>query len=1383
MADNNQRRASRRQRGRAPSPLPGEPAAAPPLNGDLAGGRAPDGLYGEADDDDGERGDAGVRALSPPNANPRGLGEVSDDDDDPRLAELQLEAAALGVLWDLLLDALPEPVGEVVAETHAAFDWDFDPLCACCYEPLGDEDHGVVVDLGCSAGEDPHRFHAKCLADAWRAVGSQRCPLCRTTATAPAVLSLVEGGAAAVHEVKQYAVLLAPELQLRQQWDALPPAVRNTDVHRTALQLHGPVRPPVAGQWEAVDAFTPFDCVVTPCCHVSDVPDALRPLWATANVDVLEYVAAAQRRGDALALERGLKWQLLLPDVLLRGPKRGTRGAARGCTHELETRFEAWRTGERWQLVRWLQESRAKARASRAARAAKRQSRRAQRRELLDEVHELVCDGELSRAVSLLRSNGVADLTPGVVAQLQRKHPARQQKVPAQLPPAHAAPRVGVSLLETLRALRRRTGTFGGLRNEFLRALVGTYGDVRADSVLPRYDDFATCYASGELPAWYYAATAVAGLVPLVKKPLTPAERQAGVEPDARPVAVGGGFFRAVGTAVTDATKASFLSVLSPQQLAVGVSGGCEILVHGVRLLLELNPHFVVVKIDLRNGYGEVSRAAILRRFALQPLLAHLVPLLHAVLAAPTDLVLDGGAAGRLFADGLRAVLGDAVDGVFQGWGPAAAAFSVAIHPELKALDRELSCFGGMARAQMDDVVAAGPREAVFTAVARFLTRLEAATNLVGQLTKFQCFSPSLGAALYNDPWRRRTGVPVGARLRPDGQPNFGLVVAEVPIGDPLFVNAVFEEKADVVVSFVRDTVKELRSVSPFDAWSVLHTACQQKLDYHLRLALPDDVVEAAERVDDALAAAACELGVDLDDSFVSDRFFSPARHRGGGFRRREWLRRVAFCASLVETAERFYGAAPVPQLHSLFGPAGTLPFAAGGTRFTHFLARGTASADALADSWGFLWASVSGAGVRGPLDVTVDRAGEVRGDSDRLQRALTTQVEQVRRDALHARFAALPPADPRRQAWFACDPSTSAAWVTGHATSFFDYTKDEFNEVVATYFGQESPALRHCVGRYVPCSNTAGRGRVCDAYGVQLGLATLPGGAHTACHDAAAHLLWDVLREAGVTVDDEPRSVFANVLPLAVLNGTAASGRRPGVVPDGLAAVPLPPLRPRAQHDRWKPPPALPQRVLLFDVKTVYQGGPCYCSARGRDTQCGGVDERAWQVHLEYRRAADGLDRAADAARDQRLAAQGQPAGPATHAVRVHLDTFTPVRGLVFGQYGEVSSDVRELLRFCAGRLGVRRWRSYGFPTAGAAVGFFLTQLNRRVGLHVTREFARHRLRRLHYVGVDKDTLARRGALPNPGDALPEAGAGLRYQDAAAFLGALQRRGDAGPP
>ena len=46
-------------------------------------------------------------------------------------------------------------------------------------------------------------------------------------------------------------------------------------------------------------------------------------------------------------------------------------------------------------------------------------------------------------------------------------------------------------------------------------------------------------------------------------------------------------------------------------------------------------------------GYNELSRAAILRRLLEVPRLAHLAPLLHAFLAAPTDPYIEG-------AEGLR---------------------------------------------------------------------------------------------------------------------------------------------------------------------------------------------------------------------------------------------------------------------------------------------------------------------------------------------------------------------------------------------------------------------------------------------------------------------------------------------------------------------------------------------------------------------------------------------------------------------------------------------------------------------------------------------------------------------------------------------------------
>ncbi len=87
---------------------------------------------------------------------------------------------------------------------------------------------------------------------------------------------------------------------------------------------------------------------------------------------------------------------------------------------------------------------------------------------------------------------------------------------------------------------------------------------------------------------------------------------------------------------------------LAPRQVSVGVSGGISILYHGLRLLLEVHPDFLVVRIDLRNAYNESRRAQVLQRMAAVPGVASLVPLMHAMYGPAGIIVLPDGS--RLFA-------------------------------------------------------------------------------------------------------------------------------------------------------------------------------------------------------------------------------------------------------------------------------------------------------------------------------------------------------------------------------------------------------------------------------------------------------------------------------------------------------------------------------------------------------------------------------------------------------------------------------------------------------------------------------------------------------------------------------------------------------------
>ena len=590
--------------------------------------------------------------------------------------------------------------------------------CPICMEPLTSATHGHPVILGCGASVHPnpdawHCFHAECISTYFASSGTSRCPSCRDGC--PDDARLLAGRHQAGVAAAAYDRAAAAEQIERDRWAAMPPAARSTYIEEPTAYF---APAPVAGEWSAVDQLTILECLISPCGHVEDVPEDLRVDWARAHGGVFQYMEDAIAASDALALERALKWHFILHDVLLRGPRRGTTGGGRAAVHHLlGLRFQLWRDGQRETLITELLADRRRC-SDQQARRRHRHDPERDRQQRIARVLDLVRDGELSRAMRLLHSLGIADVTPGILRQLARKHPERAHSVPLQLPPLPGMQRVTItSMGETFRGLRRRAGTgLSGARNEYLRALVGDFADAQADRVIERYDTFATRVVNVELPVWWYSAASVAQLMPLVKRALTDPEQVAGVEPDVRPVAVGEVEIRAIERALNGTSVEAARAVLTPQQLAVGVPNGTSILVHGIRLHMELHPDHVVVKLDLANGFNAVSRVDMIRRMTRHPTLVHLVPFLHACLAAPTELMV-GHLFQRLF-PGLDR--GGSSEGTQQGRALSSMAFCVAIHPELVALDEELRPFGGFARAFMDDGYAAGPPSEVFAAVQRF---------------------------------------------------------------------------------------------------------------------------------------------------------------------------------------------------------------------------------------------------------------------------------------------------------------------------------------------------------------------------------------------------------------------------------------------------------------------------------------------------------------------------------------------------------------------------------------------------------------------------------------------------------------------------------------
>ena len=287
-----------------------------------------------------------------------------------------------------------------------------------------------------------------------------------------------------------------------------------------------------------------------------------------------------------------------------------------------------------------------------------------------------------------------------------------------------------------------------------------------------------------------------------------------------------------------------------------------------------------------------------------------------------------------------------------------------------------------------------------------------------------------------------------------------------------------------------------------------------------------------------------------------------------------------------------------------------------------------------------------------------------------------------------------------------------------------------QFRVMACTYFGLQHPQVAALGALPIPCRHgTRGRDRISDRFGVQLGLAMLPGGDWDSCHDAFERVVLADVRSAGIDMVSQPTQIFAGVVPPAAAQGP---GRPTSIVPDMLGrglrfADGYQRLRPGAP----RPPPRYADRARdhMFDVKGIHRGGPSYSSASARDIRCGAVEDRAHGVHLAYRTHA----RHADA----RFHA-GRPgtAGP----VETRLGEYPPVHGLVFGAYGEWSSGVEQLLhQTCAG-IADRRWRAMAARSRQEALGIVTAQVRCRWGIAACRAQADLTIRRITWVGAPRE-------------------------------------------
>ena len=581
------------------------------------------------------------------------------------------------------------------------------------------------------------------------------------------------------------------------------------------------------------------DCSVSTIMPMEEVPGPFRKSWGTALAKVLRRTNLAILEGDEVEIDRSLKWLLALPKLLLREPRRGgERGQGSG---ELAARFEAVQQASWGSLLPLLRRDEEAVRKRRDKR--RQGDRRIRRQEehidpveaeakLRKTVLSLIGKGQVGRARRRVVSFGVADIGDPVVREaVKTKYPARSHEMPDTVLAGtclEAVPGLRDTLLNLAPGV---SAGFGALKHEHLRCAAQQWEEGEEEQL----EQFSLAYLNGKLPPWLYKIWGSASSVPLFKT----VERD---PTELRPVGIKASLVRTLHRRVVLANKGALREYLEPCQVALMPAGGA-VLSHTVRQMLELNPAFVCVALDVQNAHNAMARAAVVKALEAVPELRHLAQ--HAAICLAAHHAVESGGEE----------ITKAGQGVTQGEASASGLYCVGWHKFVLELNGLLQLAGGLSIFGNDDGYAIGPAEVVFPAVERFRAAIREHCGLNLRLSK-SLVNTSTGEMPPGAP----EGMELAGTRAEEGGPWLsGFRCYGVYIGSDTYVRHMLRKEAEQICSDIDKVMLLLRQDSQA-AWILLSSAMAHQLDYSLTLQYPRDMLESARMVDSRLWTALEQL-------------------------------------------------------------------------------------------------------------------------------------------------------------------------------------------------------------------------------------------------------------------------------------------------------------------------------------------------------------------------------------------------------------------------------------------------------------------------------------------------------------------------------------------
>ena len=276
-------------------------------------------------------------------------------------------------------------------------------------------------------------------------------------------------------------------------------------------------------------------------------------------------------------------------------------------------------------------------------------------------------DGNVKAAIRLICSEDkpAAD-TDVTYAKLLEKHPAAFISS-IQLPDPGTTASLQVSEEEVLKAIRSfpagSSGGPDGIRPQHIVDLVNC--SESGSTLLSAITTFTNSLLAGKC---HHAVTPI-----LFGGTLIALEKKSG---GIRPIAIGYTWRRIAAKCANSFACARMKDILSPLQLGVAVSGGCEAAVHATRRFAEsMPPGHTIIKLDFANAFNSVHRVAMLESAA--KLTPEIYRFCHLTYSNPSFLKF-----------GSRSILSQ--EGAQQGDPLGPLLFCMTIQPMLSSLSSEL---------------------------------------------------------------------------------------------------------------------------------------------------------------------------------------------------------------------------------------------------------------------------------------------------------------------------------------------------------------------------------------------------------------------------------------------------------------------------------------------------------------------------------------------------------------------------------------------------------------------------------------------------------------------------------------------------------------------